>query len=193
MTNLCRSLRLALPTLSTDPSCRAKNLSAPATAATNRSAAVRGAEGPGCITCGYNGLALHLFASVWFRFLMRVFWVPSHACSRGSLHQCFEFVLCCPYAPQCRRASVMKRMLLGTLLALAASSALAAPTLQRSNFTVSRDWRVVAVQLYCVVGGGLCWNSDTRLALRQPGPANRPRQGRAARRACPNGWICRYR
>ena len=86
----------------------------------------------------------------------------------------------------------MKRVLLGALLGLAATSALAAPTLQGSNdFAVSRDRRAVLVQLYCVVGGGLCWNSDTRLARRRPSHAYRPLQGRHARRACPNGWICR--
>jgi hypothetical protein len=89
---------------------------------------------------------------------------------------------------------VMKRILLATLLALAATSALAAPTLQGSNdFAVSRDRRLVLAQLYCVVGGGLCWNFDTRVARRRPSPANRPLQGRATGRVCPNGWICRYR
>ena len=86
----------------------------------------------------------------------------------------------------------MKRLLFCTLLALAATSALAAPTLQRSNdFAVSRDGRAVLVQLYCVVGGGLCWIHDTRPARRRLSPANRPLQARSARRVCPQGWICR--
>jgi hypothetical protein len=88
----------------------------------------------------------------------------------------------------------MKRILLATMLALAATSALAAPTLQGSNdFAASRDRRMVLAQLYCVVGGGLCWNLDTSLARRRPSPAYRPLQGRGARRACRDGWICRYR
>ena len=88
----------------------------------------------------------------------------------------------------------MKRILLATSLALAATSALAAPTLQGSNdFAVSRDRRLVLAQLYCVVGGGLCWNFNTWPARRRASPAYRPLQGLAARRACPNGWICRYR
>ena len=86
----------------------------------------------------------------------------------------------------------MKRVLLCTLLALAATGALAAPTVQGSNdFAVRREGRAVLAQLYCVVGGGLCWNYDTRLARRRPSHANRPRQVRPARRACPNGRVCR--
>jgi hypothetical protein len=92
------------------------------------------------------------------------------------------------------REIAMKRILLATMLALAATSALAAPTLQGStDFAVSRDRRMVLAQFYCVVGGGLCWNFETRLARRLPSPAIRPLQGRAARRVCPNGWICPYR
>lgn len=88
----------------------------------------------------------------------------------------------------------MKQILLATLLALAATGALAAPTLQGSNtFAVSREGRMILAQFYCVVGGGLCWNFDTWLARRRPSPADRPLQGRSVRRACPNGRLCRYR
>lgn len=83
----------------------------------------------------------------------------------------------------------MNRILLGTLLALAATGAPAAPMLQGSK-DFARDQHVVLAQLYCVVGGGLCWNYDTGLARRRLAPANRALHGRAARRACRN---CRYR
>lgn len=83
----------------------------------------------------------------------------------------------------------MNRILLGTLLALAATSAPAAPMLQGSKDS-ARDTPVVLAQLYCVVGGGLCWNYDTGFARRRLSRANRAFHGRAARRACPN---CRYR
>lgn len=81
-----------------------------------------------------------------------------------------------------RKKIVMTRILLATTLAFAGTGALGAPTLQGVNgYALRGDRRVVLAQLHCVVGGGLCWNYDTRLAHRL-GPAGRAPRGRAVRR-----------